>query len=90
MSSEGIDSLSASYTADVEVAVTEIRVNVDEEALAEAAEILGTETDEETVNAALLEMAERRKRRRAFEKLVEMAKTGQFDELLVKSNYRRP
>lgn len=71
-------------------AMTKIRINVDAEALAEAAEVLGTETDEETVNAALLEMSQRLKRRRAFAKLVERAKSGQFDELLVKSNYRRP
>ncbi len=70
--------------------MAEIHVNVDSEALAEAAEILGTDGAEETINAALLEMSARLKRRRGFETLVEMAKTGQFDELLVKSNYRRP
>lgn len=69
--------------------MTKILVDVDDEALAEAAEVLGTKTKKDTVNAALRQTADQIKRARAFAKLVERAEEGQFDELLDKSNYRR-
>ncbi|WP_112466092.1 type II toxin-antitoxin system VapB family antitoxin [Streptomyces triticisoli] len=51
-------------------------VEVDDEALSEAAEILGTKTKKDTVNAALLEVAKRRRRLRALDELVEMGGAG--------------
>jgi Arc/MetJ family transcription regulator len=68
--------------------VTKILVDVDDEALAEAAELYGTSTKKDTVNTALREAAERRRRLRAFERLRELGEEGRFDELLDKRNYR--
>lgn len=48
-------------------------VEVDHDALSEAAETLGTKTKKDTVNAALLEVAERRRRPKAREELVDTA-----------------
>ncbi|MEU2392044.1 type II toxin-antitoxin system VapB family antitoxin [Streptomyces sp. NPDC007369] len=64
-------------------------VDVDDEALAAAAAILGTKTKKDTVNAALLEVAKRHRRLRALERLAEMGERGDFDILLDKENYRR-
>ena len=64
-------------------------INVDDDALAGAAKYLGTTGKEETVNAALREFDRRRQRLEAFDELVAMARTGMFDELLDKRNYRR-
>jgi len=69
-------------------AVTEKTIEIDDEVLAEAAKFLGTTTDEETVNAALRELMERVRRMEAFERLREVAATGQFDELLDKKKFR--
>ncbi|MFF9015077.1 type II toxin-antitoxin system VapB family antitoxin [Streptomyces sp. NPDC014870] len=44
--------------------MTRLRIAVDDEALAEAAESLGTETVEETIRVALREVVERHKRLR--------------------------
>nr|WP_228537325.1 type II toxin-antitoxin system VapB family antitoxin [Nocardia sp. XZ_19_231] len=63
-------------------------IDVDDEALAEAQQLLGTSTKKETVNAALAEVAKRLKRVRALNSLAEMAEQGDFDVLLDKSNYR--
>ncbi|MFF0432014.1 type II toxin-antitoxin system VapB family antitoxin [Streptomyces sp. NPDC004327] len=69
--------------------MSNLYVEVDDLALAEAAEILGTKTKKDTVNAALREVARRRERLRALEQLTEMAERGDFDILMDKANYRR-
>ncbi len=57
-------------------------IDIDDEALAEAAEVLGTTTKKDTVNAALVEIAARRRRERALADLVALAEDGAFDKLL--------
>jgi Arc/MetJ family transcription regulator len=65
-------------------------VEIDEEALATAAEVLGTKTKKDTVNAALREVGQRLARLRALAELGEMADRGDFDEFLgEKAAYRR-
>jgi len=68
--------------------MTKILVDVDDAALAEAADLLGTKTKKDTVNAALRETAERLRRARALVRLVELGESGAFDELLDKASYR--
>ncbi|GIG02870.1 type II toxin-antitoxin system VapB family antitoxin [Catellatospora citrea] len=63
-------------------------IDVDEELLAEAAEVFGTKTKKDTVNTALRESAAQRRRAEAFDELSALADTGYFDELLDKKNYR--
>ncbi|MGL5928612.1 MAG: type II toxin-antitoxin system VapB family antitoxin [Dermatophilaceae bacterium] len=62
--------------------MTKILVDVDDVALADAAEVLGTVTKKDTVNVALRETAERLRRARALAELVEIGESGSFDELL--------
>lgn len=69
--------------------MSNLYVEVDDEALAEAAEILGTKTKKDTVNAALLEVAKRHKRLQALDALVAMGERGDFEILRDKRNYRR-
>ncbi|OKK07745.1 hypothetical protein AMK26_01270 [Streptomyces sp. CB03234] len=69
--------------------MSNLYVEVDDDALAEAASILGTTTKKDTVNAALLEVAKRRRRLKALEELAAMGERGDFDVLLDKENYRR-
>lgn len=69
--------------------MSNLYVEVDDEALSEAAEILGTKTKKDTVNAALLEVAKRHRRLKALEELAAMGERGDFDILLNKENYRR-
>ncbi|MFY9888105.1 MAG: type II toxin-antitoxin system VapB family antitoxin [Streptosporangiaceae bacterium] len=57
-------------------------IDIDQEALAAAAEVLGTTTKEDTVNAALLEVGQRLVRLRALARLGEMADRGDFDEFI--------
>ena len=65
-------------------------VEIDEEALAAAAKVLGTTTKKDTVNQALREVSQRLLRLRALEQLGEMADQGEFDEFLAgKDTYRR-
>lgn len=65
-------------------------VEIDEDALATAAEVLGTKTKKDTVNAALREVGQRLARLRALAQLGEMADRGDFDEFLEgKAAYRR-
>ncbi len=65
-------------------------IEIDEEALAIAAEVLGTKTKKDTVNAALREVGERLVRIRALARLGEMADQGDFEEFAGnKSAYRR-
>jgi Arc/MetJ family transcription regulator len=65
-------------------------VEIDQEALALAAEVLGTKTKKGTVNAALREVGQRLDRLRALARLREMADQGDFDEFIGnKAAYRR-
>jgi Arc/MetJ family transcription regulator len=68
--------------------VTKMLIDIDEEALAEAAAILGTTTKKDTVNTALRETAARIRRARALAELRVFGDAGYFDELLDKENYR--
>jgi Arc/MetJ family transcription regulator len=72
----------------MEALMAKTLIDLDEEALADAAKLFGTKTKRDTVNTALREAAARVRRAGAIEELVEIAKTGQFDELLDKR--RRP
>lgn len=71
------------------VAVANESLNIDAQALMEAAEILGTTSADETVNAALREVVAKRRRLEALERLGEMGAAGDFGELLDKRKYRR-
>ena len=62
--------------------MTKTPIEIDEEALAVAAEVLGTKTKKDTVNAALREVGQRLVRLRALAGLGEMADRGDFDEFL--------
>jgi Arc/MetJ family transcription regulator len=65
-------------------------IEIDEEALAAAAEVLGTRTKKDTVNAALREVGQRLQRLQALARLGEMADRGDFDEFIGnKPAYRR-
>lgn len=69
--------------------MSNLYVEVDDDALSEAASILGTTTKKDTVNAALREVAQRHRRLTALEELAAMGDRGDFDILLDKGNYRR-
>lgn len=72
------------------MAMVKTPIEIDQDALATAAEVLGTTTKKDTVNAALREVGERLVRLRALARLGEMADRGDFDEFLDnKSAYRR-
>jgi Arc/MetJ family transcription regulator len=68
--------------------MTKSLIDLDDDALAEAAALFGTTTKKDTVNTALREAAQRLRRARALARLAEIAETGQFDELLEKRNRR--
>jgi Arc/MetJ family transcription regulator len=73
-----------------DMGMTKTPVEIDDEALAAAAKVLGTTTKKDTVNAALREVSQRLLRLRALEQLGEMADQGHFDEFLgSKDAYRR-
>jgi Arc/MetJ family transcription regulator len=65
-------------------------IEIDQEALAVAAEVLGTKTKKDTVNAALREVGQRLVRLRALARLGEMADAGDFDEFLGDKTSFRP
>jgi Arc/MetJ family transcription regulator len=72
------------------MAMAKTPIEIDQEALATAAEVLGTTTKKDTVNAALREVGQRLVRLRALARLGEMADRGDFDEFLGdRSAYRR-
>jgi Arc/MetJ family transcription regulator len=74
------------------IPVTTIKtpIEIDQEALETAAEVLGTKTKKDTVNAALKEVGQRLTRLRSLAALGEMADRGDFDEFLGdKPAYRR-
>ncbi|MFF4368702.1 type II toxin-antitoxin system VapB family antitoxin [Streptomyces sp. NPDC001594] len=54
-------------------------IDLDDEALAEAARHLGTTTKKDTVNAALREVADRRRRAAAVERMRQMVSDGEID-----------
>lgn len=65
-------------------------IEIDDEALAAAAEVLGTTSKQDTVNATLREVGQRLARLRALAELGEMADRGDFDEFTGdKAAYRR-
>jgi Arc/MetJ family transcription regulator len=64
-------------------------IDIDEELLAQAAVAFGTKTKKGTVNAALRDSVERKRRAVALARLGAMADAGDFDILLDKKNYRR-
>ncbi|MEV6615714.1 type II toxin-antitoxin system VapB family antitoxin [Streptomyces sp. NPDC051051] len=64
-------------------------IDVDEDLLAAAAMAFGTRTKKDTVDAALGEGAERKKRALALARLAARADAGDFDMLSDKENYRR-
>ncbi|GII75314.1 hypothetical protein Sru01_02960 [Sphaerisporangium rufum] len=78
--------------------MTEINVNIDREALAAAADVLGTASARETVDAALLAVAERQPGaspspsdaafEHAWNRLAEIAESGIWDWMSDKSAYR--
>jgi Arc/MetJ family transcription regulator len=68
--------------------MTKVLIDIDDEALAEAAELLGTTTKKDTVNTSLRETAQRLRRAQALARLGELGQAGAFDELLDKSTYR--
>ncbi|KIQ62106.1 hypothetical protein TR51_23330 [Kitasatospora griseola] len=57
-------------------------IDIDDETLALAAEVLGTATKKDTVNAALGEVVARYRRERAIAELAVLAEQGAFDALL--------
>lgn len=64
------------------MATVKTPIEIDQEALSVAAEVLGTKTKKDTVNTALREVGQRLTRLRALAKLGEMADRGDFDEFL--------
>ncbi|MFE6924216.1 type II toxin-antitoxin system VapB family antitoxin [Nocardia sp. NPDC057663] len=54
-------------------------IDLDDEALQEAAHYLGTTTKRETVNAALREIVDRRRRAAAIARMREMVAAGEID-----------
>ncbi|HEY9474493.1 MAG TPA: type II toxin-antitoxin system VapB family antitoxin [Mycobacteriales bacterium] len=69
--------------------MTKVLIDIDDDALAEASDLLGTKTKKDTVNAALRETAQRLRRADALARLTELGKSGAFDDLLDKTAYRR-
>ena len=64
------------------MAMIKTPIEVDQDALTTAAEVLGTTTKKDTVNAALREVGQRLVRLRALARLGEMADRGDFDGFL--------
>ncbi|MYW03732.1 type II toxin-antitoxin system VapB family antitoxin [Streptomyces sp. SID3343] len=54
-------------------------IDIDDEALAEAMALLGTKTKKDTVNTALREVAQRRRRRQAMAEMQRSAAEGGID-----------
>jgi Arc/MetJ family transcription regulator len=73
----------------MEVLVAKSLIDLDDDALAEAAELFGTKTKKDTVNTALRDAAQRLRRLQALERLGEMGAAGDFDEMADKHQYRR-
>ena len=73
----------------MEASVTKSLIDLDDDALAEAAALFGTKTKKDTVNTALRDAAQRLRRLQALERLGQMGAAGDFDEALDKAQYRR-
>lgn len=72
------------------MAMAKTLIEIDEDALATAAEVLGTKTKQDTVNIALREVGQRLARLKALARLGEIADQGDFDEFLGnKAAYRK-
>lgn len=69
--------------------MSKLLLEVDDDALAKAAELLGTSTKKDTVNTALLEIVKHRSRAIALAELRGMGAQGDFDILLDKGRFRR-
>ncbi|MGW5264993.1 type II toxin-antitoxin system VapB family antitoxin [Microbispora sp. NPDC004025] len=59
--------------------MTKTLIDLDDEALAEAAKLLGTSSKKDTVNAALREIVDRRRRAAAIARMREMVAEGEID-----------
>ena len=72
-------------------AVSRTVIDLDDDMLADVARALGTRTKKDTVNAALREVLENRRRALALTKLRQATADGAFDLALLadKENYRR-
>ncbi|MDO5627592.1 MAG: type II toxin-antitoxin system VapB family antitoxin [Mobilicoccus sp.] len=70
--------------------MAKVPIDIDDEALTAAAEVLGTRTKKDTVNEALREVAARLRRLRALEDLGRMADRGDFDEFVGDRSAYRP
>ncbi|MBT2210283.1 type II toxin-antitoxin system VapB family antitoxin [Actinomadura sp. NEAU-AAG7] len=68
--------------------MTKKLIDIDEDALAAAAEVYGTDTMKDTVNTALVEAAAVLRRRQALSRLRRRALAGEFDALYEKDAYR--
>jgi Arc/MetJ family transcription regulator len=68
--------------------MTKMLIDIDDDALTEASELLGTKTKKDTVNTALRETAQQLRRAKALARLAELGDAGAFDELLDKTAYR--
>jgi Arc/MetJ family transcription regulator len=68
----------------MEVLMSKGEADPDSELLADAAVLYGTNSKAETIDAALHDAAARARRGRALDELMEIAATGQFDELFDK------
>ncbi len=66
-----------------------VLIDIDEDALTEAAALLGTTTKKDTVNRALRETAQRLRRANALARLAQLGEAGAFDELLDKPTRRQ-
>jgi Arc/MetJ family transcription regulator len=66
-------------------------IDLDDDMLADVAQALGTRTKKDTVNAALREVLENRRRALALTRLRQATADGAFDLTLLadKANYRR-
>ncbi|MDT0318308.1 type II toxin-antitoxin system VapB family antitoxin [Streptomyces millisiae] len=61
-------------------------IDLDDEALAEAARHLGTETKKDTVNAALREIVDRRRRAAAIARMRQLVAEGEIDFSLIEDD----
>ncbi|WP_433517542.1 type II toxin-antitoxin system VapB family antitoxin [Nonomuraea sp. CA-143628] len=59
--------------------MTKTLIDLDDEALAEAAKLLGTLSKKDTVNTALREIVDRRRRAAAVARMREMVAAGEID-----------
>ncbi|WP_067827692.1 type II toxin-antitoxin system VapB family antitoxin [Nocardia inohanensis] len=57
-------------------------IDVDDEALAQVAELLGTSTKQDTVNAALRQVIARHRRAAALERTMTKSREGQYDDVV--------